>query len=144
MSQRVNELCDSLRNRLDKLEDRLESAKQKLQAAPQQSPNTLQSQAENLRSRVDAKRPAIDQAREKVEQWRAQERALLRQTFDQWKANRQFGKLEAKAQETEKYADAAVDIVLSAIDEAEVATLEAVAAWQDVDTFQVVERQPRK
>ena len=59
--------------------------------------------------------------------------AEVKEAINEWKAKHEVRKLNARAERSEAYADAAMVLALASIDEAEEAALEAVAARMDAD-----------
>ena len=63
------------------------------------------------------------------------ERVEAKETeIEEWKAKREHEKLVARADRAEDYAATAIIIALAAVEEAEIAILEAVAARIDAET----------
>ena len=71
-----------------------------------------------------------------MKNWADERKAVTSDKIAEWKAKREIGKLASRADRAERYAAAAVDVAVAAVDEAEQASLEAWLARQDADYAQ--------
>jgi hypothetical protein len=62
-----------------------------------------------------------------------EKKAETKDEIAQWKHNREVGKLERRAEDLEAYAIWAVLVAADALDEADLATLQAISARLDAD-----------
>ena len=72
------------------------------------------------------------EAKTKIEARVAEKKSELDSTVQEWKKNREISKLESRADAAEVYAEF-VEFAMAAAVEADIATLEAVAARIDAD-----------
>jgi pantothenate synthetase len=104
------------------------SVRDALRTAPGEAADTLQAKLEQARQKLEARQEEVQDLREKAAQWLTAKKAEAKATIDEWVASREKDRLEARATRAAEYAAAAVVLAAAAIDEAEVATLEAVQA----------------
>jgi chromosome segregation ATPase len=133
MSERVDQFCDKLRERLNAIEGRIQSVKTDVQALPAKAEKALQQKLDEARTKVEAQKQRVEKARADLKAWADQKVAETKEAIDEWKAKREARKLIARADRAEAYAEAAMVIALASIDEAEEAVLDAVAARRDAD-----------
>jgi small-conductance mechanosensitive channel len=128
MSEAIDKFCDGLNQQLTAIESRLLSVRDALRTAPGEAADTLQAKLEQARQKLEARQEEVQDLREKAAQWLTAKKAEAKATIDEWVASREKDRLEARATRAAEYAAAAVVLAAAAIDEAEVATLEAVQA----------------
>jgi chromosome segregation ATPase len=136
MSQRVDQFCDRLREQLNAIEGRIQSVKTDVQALPAKAGKALRDKRDEARTKVEAQKERVEKARADLKVWGEQKVAETKEAISEWKAKRETRKLQARADRSEAYAEAAVLLALASIDEAEEAILDAVAARKDADAAQ--------
>lgn len=128
MSEAIDRFCDGLNEQLTAIESRLQAVRHALQTAPAEAVDTLQAKLEQARQNLEARQEELQGFKDQAAQWLESRKAEARATLDEWVASREKDRLEARATRAAAYAAAAVVLAAAAIDEAEVATLEAVQA----------------
>jgi hypothetical protein len=136
MSAKVDQFCDSLRDQLNLIEDRLLSAKVNLEALPEQAEKVVQAKLEQARTNLHAQKERVEQTWASLKARAEEQIAETTETVIRWKANREFRKLQVRADRAEAYAEHAIEFAVAAVSEAEAAILEAMAARMDVDALQ--------
>ncbi|MGA2622021.1 MAG: hypothetical protein ABSF26_30890 [Thermoguttaceae bacterium] len=136
MSQRVDQFCDRLREQLNAIEGRIQSVKTDVQALPAKAEKALRDKRDEARTKVEAQKERVEKARADLKVWGEQKVAETKEAISEWKTKRETRKLQARADRSEAYAEAAVVLALASIDEAEEAILDAVAARKDADAAQ--------
>jgi hypothetical protein len=133
MSERVDKFCDGLRDRLNAIEGRIQSVKTDVQGLPAKAEKAVQQKLDEARTRFQAQKGRVEKARADLKVWADQRLAETREAINDWKAKGEVRKLNARAERSEAYAEAAMILALASIDEAEEAVLDAVAARKDAD-----------
>ena len=138
MSGKIDQFCDDLKHRLNSIEDlkhRLNSieakilkVKESVETAPKEGAATVKSKLADLKSALHAKKEEVEVAKAKMEERIKAKKTEVETQIAEKKAQRQKEKLIRKAERTEDYAGAAIVFALAAIEEAEIAVLEAVEA----------------
>jgi len=134
MSQQVDQFCDKLRVKLNGIGNGLHDLKNRVDGMAQNVEQDVRSNLDNVNKRIEQGRSKVAAAQADMTNWAAQQKAGAKDKIDEWKAKRETGKLERRADGAEQYAAAAVDVAAAALDEAERATLEAWIARQDADS----------
>lgn len=129
MSQKIENLRTNLQGKLNAIASQLNTVKTHLEAAPKEAENAIHSKLDTAKTKLEAKKQEIANAKTKLG-----ERVEAKKTeIEDWKAKREHKKLAARADRAEDYAAAAIVVALAAVEEAEVAILEAVAARMDAE-----------
>ena len=93
----------------------------------------MKSKLEGLKATHKNNVDKILEAKTKIEARVAEKKAEIDSTVQEWKKNREITKLESRADAAEVYAAFAVEFAMAAAVEADIATLEAVAARIDAE-----------
>jgi exonuclease VII large subunit len=136
MSVQVDQFCDKLKDRLDTMADRIQSTKSHIEALPEKGDKALRKLLDDARSNVESRKQRGDQALANLKAKAQQKVAETKEEVSRWKEQRDVRKLNSRADRAEAYAADAIDVAITAIDEAEGAAIEAVAARLDVDAAQ--------
>jgi hypothetical protein len=129
----VDQFCDKLRDRLNAIEKQVQAVKVDVQAAPAKAEKALGEMLEKARARIEVEKERVDRARAQFKAWADRKVAEASHTVSEWKAKHEARKLDARAEQAEEYAEAAVVIALASVNEAQEAILAAVAARKDAD-----------
>ncbi len=129
MSERMDKFRDNVRARLADVDDRISSFKSGLDSAK-----------DDINSRLDKARAVLEEHKSEAEQAQARARSMLEEKkaqtdarIEQWVHDRDVEKMEARAQLAEDYAAEQVMLAAAAVEEADLATLEALAARIEAD-----------
>lgn len=120
----------SMREQLDRIRDRVETMKDRV--IPENS--DLDIRLELLGEDLDAQRERLSTALESLEDFVKAKTEDLRSNFWEWRDERKIDELSKDAEHSERRATAALNVAISALDEAEVA-LTASAIAQDTIEF---------
>ncbi|MCI0362381.1 MAG: hypothetical protein L0219_00775 [Phycisphaerales bacterium] len=137
MSERVDQFCSSLQQKLNDVEEHMNSLKANLEAVPQKAAGDLHRLRNRAKQNLESQRQAIDKAKASVRDWATQQKAEAQTTIDEWKTNHQAKKLAHRADRAQEYAAAAVQLAAWDLDEAEQAVFEAIVARMDADAVPV-------
>lgn len=128
MNDKAAEFFERVHGKLHTLESRLASIKLNIGT----SWHFLQERLSELRRRRETSKEDLAQARTRLEQWLNENESGMRNSIDQWVANRNTDQLAARAQAAEEGAWTAIMIAEASIDDAERMILEALSARLDV------------
>jgi uncharacterized protein (DUF342 family) len=135
MSTAIDNFTQQLHDNLEAVEDRVKSLKENLQSAPKKTQTEIQSKLDEAKTALEAKKHQFKEYRVKIqaqfEEKEAEVKENIRENVDEWKADRKVKKLEHRANKAEEYAATAIYLTMITLEEAEKATLEAIAARLD-------------
>jgi hypothetical protein len=131
MSQKIDEFCEDLRNKLNAADQRLKDLKASATNASQRAKDEAKAQLNRLENDAKEQRAQIQAAEAKVKQWAQEKKTNTDEKIAQWKSERQTKKLNDRADGAEIYADAAIEIAVAAVGDAERAVVEAIVARLD-------------
>jgi hypothetical protein len=130
MSQKIDNLRTILQTKLNAISDQLNTVKTHLETYSKEVESSIHTKLDTAKAKLAAKKQEILNAKTKLA-----ERVEAKETeIEEWKAKREHEKLVARADRAEDYAATAIIIALAAVEEAEIAILEAVAARIDAET----------
>ena len=136
MGQRIDQFCENLRQKLTMTDSGLDGLKAKIDGKTARVEQDVQSHLDRVQKRIEQGRTKLSAAQADVKNWADERKAVTSNKIAEWKAKREIGKLQSHADKAERYAAAAIDVVVAAVDEAEQASLEAWLARQDADYAQ--------
>lgn len=133
MGQRIDQFCENLRQKLTMTASGLDGLKAKIDGKATHVEQDVQSHLERVNKRIEQGRAKVSAAQANMKNWAEQRKAATNEKIAEWKAKRELGKLQGRADDAEGYAAATIDVAGAAVDEAEKASLEAWLARQDAD-----------
>ncbi len=133
MSDKIDQFCESLRVKLNSVESYLAQVGENVKAAPQQASAALQSSIESVKTQHAKNMQQVADAKAKLEQRVKTKTEEVEASIEQWKKVREISKLDNRAVLAEEYAIAAIEIAAPSVAEADLATLEAIAARMDAE-----------
>jgi hypothetical protein len=136
MGQRIDQFCETLRQKLTMTDSGLEGLKAKIQGKATHIEQDVQSHLDRVHQRIEQGRAKVSAAQADMKNWAEQRKAVTSDKIAEWKSKWETGKLQSRADNAERYAAAAIDVAVVAVDEAEQASLEAWLARQDANTAQ--------
>ena len=136
MGHRIDQFCETLRQKLTMTDNGLDGLKVKIQGKATHVEQDVQSHLDRVQKRIEQGRAKVSAAQAEMKNWADERKAVTGAKVAEWKAKREIGKLVSRADNAEDYAAAAIDIAVAAVDEAEQASLEAWLARQDADSAQ--------
>lgn len=133
MGQRINQFCEVLRIKLTNVESNLAALRAVVEARPHASEKEICRYLAEVQHRIKSDRIKLLAARAEVKDWVASRKTVTSNEIAVWKVARELSKLQNRADQVERYAEASIEIALSAVDEAEQAALEAWLARIDAN-----------
>src|SRR4051794_20997573 len=98
MSEKVNQFCDGLRDRLNAIEGRIRSVKTEVQALPAKAEKALRAKLDEAQTKLQAQKERIDQARIQLKGRAEQQMGEAKEAINEWKAKHEVRKLNARAE----------------------------------------------
>jgi hypothetical protein len=133
-TRNLDQFSAAVRARLANIDKGLKSLKTRVNG----DAKLAETEARNLLAKVsadaEADRPKLAAAEAQMTEWVQVQRTATTQRVAEWKASRDFGKLRARAAQAERYAAAARDVAVAALNGAHQAALEAYLANKDAST----------
>lgn len=129
MSDMITKFNIELHERVTAVQDRLDSLKTKVKGEASEANKTMHDYVETLDRKIDQGRDKLDDARADIEDWADEHK----ETIHDWTSKRELNKLRKRAERTARYSEAAFDVALNAIEEAEAAMLRNVLATGDLE-----------
>jgi hypothetical protein len=136
MGQRIDQFCENLRQKLTMTDSGLDGLKAKIEGKATHVEQDVQSHLDRVHRRIEQERAKVSAAQADIKNWAEQRKAVTSDKIVEWKSKWETGKLQSRADDAERYAAAAINVAVAAVDEAEQASLEAWLARQDADTAQ--------
>jgi hypothetical protein len=130
-TQNLNQFADDVRARLANIDGGLKDLKTKLDGDARRAETEARNQLAKVSADIDASKPKLAAAEAQMNQWIKAQQTATTQKVAEWKASQDFGKLQARAAQAERYATAARDVAVAALNGAHQAALEAYLANTD-------------
>jgi len=133
MAQRIDQFHHDLQLKLTNIGSGLEGLKAKITGKADRAEQDVRTHLDQVQRRIEQDRAKAVAAQAEMKNWIEQKKGATSEKIAEWKANHETAKLQNRADIAERYAAAAVDVTLAALDEAEQATLEAWLARADAN-----------
>ncbi len=133
MSEKINQFCESLKEQLTELESKFSNAKADIESFPQEAQNLVQSKLKEAKTQLASNKEKAESAKTKVQQFLETKKLELQSQIDEWKEQREVDKLVHRADKAEEYAAAVIIFAASALEESQVAVLEAIEARMEAE-----------
>lgn len=114
----------------------LDGLKAKIDSNAAHAEQDVQSHLDRVRKRIEQGRAKVSAAQANMKSWVDEQKAITSDKIAEWKAKREISKLQGRADKAERYAAAAADVAVAAVDGAEQASLEAWLARSDAEYAQ--------
>ena len=129
MSDLITKFNIDLQNRINAVQERLDSLKGKTKDEAQHAQKMMHDYVETLERKIDEGKEKLDEAQDDIEDWVED----AQETVHNWKLERDINKLRKRLERAERYSEAAFEVALNAIEEAESAMVRVVIASGDLD-----------
>jgi chromosome segregation ATPase len=133
MSEPVDQFCDDLRDRLTRIESRVIEIKTKIESDREATKTAIDSKVSQARASLEARRDDANAARARMKERLEEKKAETENNIAEWKRSHDSDRLQRRSEDAEIYAAWATMVVADAIDEADLATMEAIAARLDFE-----------
>ena len=133
MGEKIDQFVENLRDRLNAVDDRMDNFKASIESAPAKAKADVQAMLDKAKADHEASKHKIEETKKRINGSLEAKKEETVAKIAEWKDQREVKKLEKRAQRAEEYAAARVWLAMVAIDEADYATLEAIAARIEAD-----------
>jgi hypothetical protein len=96
----------------------------------------VQLRLDEVRTTLETKKHEFDEYRTKLKTQFEEKESEVKANVEQWKTDRELKKLEHRADEAEEYAATVTFLAIAMVEEAEEATLSAIAARIDAENVE--------
>jgi uncharacterized protein (DUF342 family) len=133
MGTAIDNFTQQLHENLEAVEDRARSLKKNIQSLPKKTQAEIQSALDQAKTNLDTRKQEFNDYRAKLKNQLEEKEAEVMSNIEDWKASREAKKLEHRADQAEDYAATMTFLAVAAMEEAEEATLAAIAARLDAE-----------
>jgi chromosome segregation ATPase len=134
MSTAIDNFTQNLHDNLEAIEDRAKALRKSIRSAPKKTQAEIQAKLDEAKANLDAKKQQFDDYRATLKTQFEEKESEVKENVEGWKASREVKKLEHRAEQAEGYANTTIFLAMMTMEEAEEATLAAIAARLDADT----------
>ena len=131
MSVALDNFTKQLHDSLEAVESRANSLRESIQSSPKKTQAEIQLKLDEAKKALDAKKKEFDEYRTILKSQFEEKESEVMANVEEWKVTREVKKLEHRADRSEQYASTAMFLAMATMEEAEKATLEAIAARLD-------------
>jgi hypothetical protein len=136
MTERIDQFCENLRRKLTSIDNNMQALKASIEGQAKAAEQEVRTHLAAVKKRIEQDHGKLTAAQNDVKKWIEETKSTSSEKIAEWKGKREKAKLQSRADIAERYAAAAVSLVLAAVDEAEKAALEAWLARKDADAAQ--------
>ena len=136
MNERIDQFCEILRVKLTSIDNNMQALKTKLDSKARTAEHDVQSHLDSVKKRIAEDHTKLAAAQADIMKWAEEREAVTDEKIAEWKAKLEKAKLKGRAEAAERYAAGAAVVASAAVDEAELASLEAWLARKDADSAQ--------
>ena len=136
MGERIDKFCENLRVKLTSVDSNMRSLKAKIDGKARTAEQDVRSHLDGVKKRIEQDRTKVTAAQTDIKKWVEERKATTSEKVAEWKTKLEVAKLQSRANSAERYSAAAAVVALAAVDEAELAALEAWLARKDADSAQ--------
>jgi vacuolar-type H+-ATPase subunit I/STV1 len=133
MSIAIDNFTKQLHDNLEAVEARAQAIKDSIQSAPRKTQAEIQAKLDEAKKTLEAKKAEFETYRSTLKAQLDEKESEIKDNVEGWKHNREVKKLEYRADRAELYASTTITFALAAMEQAEEATLAAIAARFDAE-----------
>jgi hypothetical protein len=133
MSEQRRRFCENVNSRLDEMEARIRQVREGITAASMKIAGAVQAKLDEAKRRTEMRSRQFQQERAQVNSKVKRDLEIAQEKLEGWKASRDAEKLSRHAENAAQYALAAIIGACDAMDEAELAALQALEARMTAD-----------
>lgn len=111
MSERIDQFCENLRNKLTSVDDNMQGLKDKIASKAHTAEHEARAQLDTVNKRIEHDRAKVTAAQGDVRKWMEERKASSAEKIADWKAKREQTKLRSRADHAEWYAEAAAIVL---------------------------------
>lgn len=133
MGEKIDQFVENLRDRLNAVDGRMDNLKASIESAPAKAKADVQAMVDKAKADHEARKHKIEETKKRINASLEAKKEETEAKIAEWKDQHEVKKLEKRAQRAEEYAAELVWLAMVAIDEADYASLEAIAARIEAD-----------
>lgn len=133
MSERIDRFCENLRVKLTSVETDVAAIRERIHASVGSAESEILKRRDAVAADVTATRENLAGAKAAAATWAEEQKATTSEMIEDWKATANAKLLCKRADAAEAYAEATLQIAMEAVDEANLAALDAWIARADAD-----------
>ena len=137
MSEQGRQLCENINSRLDEMEARIRQVREGITAASMKIARAVQAKLDEAKRRAEMRNGQFQKERVQLNSKVKRDLEIAREKLEGWKASRDAEKLSRHADNAEQHALAAIIDACDAMDEAELAALQALEARMTADAAEI-------
>lgn len=137
MNKRVDQFCDHVRDKLEGIEVRVIELKAKVGSDREATKAAIDKEVHAAEATLVKVKDDADAARARMKAQLQENTAVTQDVIAEWKRNREADMLERRAEDAETFAAWSVLVAAEAIDEADLAAMQAIAARMDAERSEV-------
>jgi flagellar biosynthesis/type III secretory pathway ATPase len=134
MSRRIDPFCQDIRSRLAVIEMAVANLNARIDGRGRDVERDVREHLDAVKRLVESNRAKVAEATSEITNWIEADNAATNEEIAEWTANKETAKLIDRADRADRYAAAAKDVALAALDAAEQAALEAWLARRDAES----------
>ena len=131
MSEKIDQFVENLRDRLNAVDDRINNFKSSIDSANTKA--DVQAKLDKAKAGYEARKSEIEKAHQRIKASIEEKKTEANGEIAEWKNQRKTKKLEKRAQRAEEYAVDQLWIAMVAVETADYAAIEAIAARIEAD-----------
>lgn len=133
MNEKIEKIRNDMNEHLAAAEQRISEARSTVEKAASDTQDAMAAKIKEAQAKVAETQSKIDAAKAKAQAHLEEKKDETEAAIEGWKRDREIKKLEKRADRDEDYAVSVVVLAVSAIEEAEVATLQAIVSRMDAE-----------
>lgn len=131
MTQQIDQFCENLRMKLTNIDSGIAGLRAKIDGKSEQIEQEVRLHLDDVRGRIKQDAKKVSAAQAEVKTWTEHQKVATEEKVAEWKAKRDLSKLQDHAAKAERYAAAAIELAMAAVDQVEQAAVEAWLARRD-------------
>ena len=132
-SEGVGQFCGRLHDKLNRIERRINDLQAKVRSDGKAAKKEIDEGVDVAKAALRRVQDDAFAARARMEEHLQEKKAETEEAIAQWKRSRKVDKLARRAEDAEAYAAWSVLVAVEAIDEADLATMQAIGARLDLE-----------
>lgn len=133
MGEKLDKMRATLQTKMDAVVDQMDKVKTNIEVSAKGAEADIKAKLDAAKVNLAGKKQDAITAKDNAKAYVEDKKDEVEGQVAQWKANRESAKLLKRAEKAEAYAEDCIVIALEAAAEADLAILDSVAAWLDVE-----------
>lgn len=133
MGEKLDKMRATLQTKMDAVVDQMDKVKTNIEVSAKGAEADIKAKLDAAKVNLSGKKQDAITAKDNAKAYVEDKKDEVEGQVAQWKANRESAKLLKRAEKAEAYAEDCIVIALEAAAGADLAILDSVAAWLDVE-----------